>query len=390
MKVKKITILKEKYPECDITTCNDNFYIKAKDKYILIHNSPAIVFGSLPSDVTTTGNILMKKGDFFVGTKGAFNARPKIAPTAEATRVLYGGELGDIMAAAYTYLRRIHNSGVYQCDLMFIDAEGKKRSTQIIDNIEYLTFKPNTILYAIPTNSNEGRKIAAAQMGIAVHTKYDGPTLAEMKPSFNVSASEFRQIQDVWITDAIRKSIDGEPLLNSEDAKRIDGMGRFIEDNINKVSNEFFRDIGNFDPADLMLIFMNARVRTADKIIDNVDEFTNEFKKWITNRFENEAAAMKTPAGKSARIEKMKRNLDIIDRNHDEFVYLLKAYKIVIHAKNMIVSALNKSSQEIKTFLQTENSLQPTSPEGYCVVSVNDKISKLIDRLEFSRANFQK
>ena len=86
----------------------------------------------------------------------------------------------------------------------------------------------------------------------------------------------------------------------------------------------------------------------------------------------------------------MKRNLDIIDRNHDEFVYLLKAYKIVIHAKNMIVSALNKSSQEIKTFLQTENGLQPTSPEGYCVVSVNDKISKLINRLEFSRANFQK
>lgn len=42
MKIKKIIKLKNKFPQCDLTTETANFYIKVGDKYILVHNSPAL------------------------------------------------------------------------------------------------------------------------------------------------------------------------------------------------------------------------------------------------------------------------------------------------------------------------------------------------------------
>ena len=43
MKIKSITKLEKKFPQCDVTTDTENFYIKAGDKYILTHNSPATI-----------------------------------------------------------------------------------------------------------------------------------------------------------------------------------------------------------------------------------------------------------------------------------------------------------------------------------------------------------
>jgi hypothetical protein len=42
-----------------------------------------------------------------------------------------------------------------------------------------ITFTPNTITYAVPVNSNIGRRIRRAKLGIVFHTSYSGKKMSE-------------------------------------------------------------------------------------------------------------------------------------------------------------------------------------------------------------------
>jgi len=44
--------------------------------------------------------------------------------------------------------------------------------------------------------------------------------------------------------------------------------------------------------------------------------------------------------------------------------------------------------KNIDTFLRTADGFNVTKPEGFCVIDNEGNILKLVDRLEFSRANF--
>ena len=72
MKVIRVNKLKEKYTQYDISTGTENFYVRVGEKYVLIHNSPAIMCGTNPEN-----------GKFFVGTKGVFAKNAKLNYTNE-------------------------------------------------------------------------------------------------------------------------------------------------------------------------------------------------------------------------------------------------------------------------------------------------------------------
>jgi len=61
----------------------------------------------------------------------------------------------------------------------------------------------------------------------------------------------------------------------------------------------------------------------------------------------------------------------------------------VTRAKTMLVRKLEQI-QGMGTFLRTDNGFKVTAPEGFVAVdTLSNKALKLVDRLEFSRANFQ-
>ena len=47
-----------------------------------------------------------------------------------------------------------------------------------------ISFTPNTITYAVPVDSNIGKRIARAKMGIVFHTKYSGKDLDSLSAGF--------------------------------------------------------------------------------------------------------------------------------------------------------------------------------------------------------------
>ena len=63
-------------------------------------------------------------------------------------------------------------------------------------------------------------------------------------------------------------------------------------------------------------------------------------------------------------------------------------YNLIVDAKHMVISKLNKV-EGLKTLLKTSNGYQVTGQEGFVAIDRYGKNAlKLVDRLEFSRANF--
>ena len=128
--------------------------------------APAIVAGIDPS------------GRFFVASKSAFNKNPKINYTKEDIINNHGHAPGLVekLSHAFDYLPRLNMKGIYQMDYMF-DSELKQIETPskingIANNNTFITFKPNTIKYAVPQGSSELAKIQKAAIGVAIHIQY--------------------------------------------------------------------------------------------------------------------------------------------------------------------------------------------------------------------------
>jgi hypothetical protein len=136
--------------------------------------APAIFAGIDPED-----------GRFFVAKKSVFNVNPKLYKSASEVDADVSGALNSKFKTALTEFSKLGITGVLQGDLMFTDDV----STETIDGKSYLTFQPNTIVYAVDVNSDLGKQIKNAKIGVVWHTTYSGKTLQDMKASFGANIS---------------------------------------------------------------------------------------------------------------------------------------------------------------------------------------------------------
>ena len=115
--------------------------------------APAIICGRDP-----------ESGKFFVGTKGVFAQRPKINFTGKDIEQNHPDPgLQDILKVALQNLSKLNIDTVVQGDMLF-----KKDTVQTgtIDGDAVVYFKPNTIIYAVPQDSDLAKQIQQAEMGI--------------------------------------------------------------------------------------------------------------------------------------------------------------------------------------------------------------------------------
>ena len=97
--------------------------------------APSVVFGPDPAD-----------GKFFVATKSAFSKVPKLMKSHAQIAEIYGsGGVGGVLHDCLSELALLQPTRVLQGDLLFSGARSVK--AQSIQGKNYLTFRPNTILY---------------------------------------------------------------------------------------------------------------------------------------------------------------------------------------------------------------------------------------------------
>ena len=121
--------------------------------------APAIICGTNPDN-----------GRFFVGTKSVFNKTdPKIVYSEEDVDRMYSpGQLSQKLKDSYKYLSQLSIPNVVQGDLLFTDDKYEAN----IGGDTCIAFQPNTIVYAVPKDTDIGQKIEDAKLGIVFHTSY--------------------------------------------------------------------------------------------------------------------------------------------------------------------------------------------------------------------------
>ena len=96
---------------------------------------------------------------------------------------------------------------------------------------------------------------------------------------------------------------------------------------------------------------------------------------------------MRSEAGKK-KWEKVKKT-GVLEYNKykRDLYFVIASYISLQTAKTMVLQKLNRA-ENIGTFLKTSNGYRVTAPEGFVAIDRIGRALKLVDRLEFSRANF--
>ena len=152
--------------------------------------APAIFAGIDPED-----------GKFFVAKKSVFNVNPKLYKSVAEIDADLSGQLNAKFKVALEEFSKLGITGVLQGDLMFTDDV----DTTDIEGKKYYTFQPNTIVYAVDVNSDLGKKIKNAKIGVVWHTTYKGNALQDMKASFGANISGLNNpLQFGWMMQHTR------------------------------------------------------------------------------------------------------------------------------------------------------------------------------------------
>lgn len=359
--------------------------------------APAIICGIDPAD-----------GKFFVGTKSVFSATPKLIKSRRDITKFYGDKPGLAAKLAYAlkYLPELGIGGVVQGDLLFTKPDVQVHAMEIEGQVgteECYVFTPNTITYAVPTRSSIGARIAGAQIGIAFHTSYVGNSIAEMEARFGVEIAGFNRSKNVWFEDAGYEDYTGRATLTEEENAALESNIDAGRRTLAKIKPDKFNlIITNQEFATQIKPFVNAKVR-AGQSVDNLNDFIKEFSNYYTEKKNSEIAALKggpESRAASARLEKIQNQQEFIAENMNTLLGIMAIYKRVIEIKLAILRKLQQIERMIKTFMKTDDGYKVTNPEGFVAAgrSVTFKVGsrtinidgavKLIDRLEFSRANF--
>jgi len=342
--------------------------------------SPAVFCGIDPQD-----------GRFFVGTKSIFAKEPKLCKTAKNIQKYYEDkpELAEKLYQALKHLPKLNIGGIVQGDLMFTEGDV---DTAKIKGDDCYVFTPNTITYAVPTNTGIGERIGRAKLGIIFHTSYEGPDIANLKASYGVNTASFTPHKDVWFDDATYKDYTGVASLTPQEDSHITKMLFAATQTLEKVGKaKIDAVLGNRQFSKTIKPFVNQQVRKGEQITDP-NKFLKDFMLYYTDIHMKDIEALKggidSPAAR-ARLDKIKEKEQWIADNANTLTGILAVYKRIIEMKMFLINKLSKVDS-IGTFQKTSDGYRVTSPEGFVALGHDGGAVKLVDRLEFSRTNFMK
>ena len=338
--------------------------------------APAIFAGIDPAD-----------GKFFVAKKGVFNKTPKLYKTNAEIDNDLSGELNSKFKVALVEFAKLGIEGVVQGDFLYTNDDLK---TENIDGEPHVTFHPNTIVYAVPKSSDLGKKISESEIGVVWHTTYGGPTLDSMSASFGQAISaKLKEVKTVWHVDATFKDISGSATFTKEENKDITDMlseaGKLFRKIDAKILNEFSN---NEDLNAKVNTYINSKVREGQRV-GAIKPFVTGLQKYIQDYYRKQADARKTPAGKKTQMDKAAATLAIFSKsNLRKIEEIFTLYDKLVDIKGVIINKLNKV-QGIRTLLKTNKGFEVTGQEGFVAIDqYGTNALKIVDRLEFSKANF--
>ena len=336
--------------------------------------APAIICGVNPEN-----------GKFFVGTKSIFNVTPKINYTTADIRRNHSGAVAQKLSVCLNHLSSLNIKQILQGDLLFTN---DKKSVSI-DGEKMISFTPNTITYAVQANSNIGRKIAKAKMGIVFHTMYSGRDMKSLSASFgNVRGSGNAR---VWVASAAYRDDSGSITFTKSELATFDAQLRMAEGSLYKASKVLDEMTSRAtDPLSVgfrLKAFFNHYIRNNKGSMAKVKVLQDMFRDYYENVLKTEIDQRKTEKAKQKYRDILANGLKFINQNKSGLYMAIASHVTLGNAKNTLIQKMNQI-QQIGHYIKTGTGYRVTAPEGYVAVDRVAGAVKIVDRLEFSRANF--
>ena len=336
--------------------------------------APSVICGTDP-----------QTGEFFVGTKSVFNkTEPKICYTEEYIDGYYSGDLAEKLKFSLRYFKELGIKGVVQGDLLFTSDLRSER----VDGESLYTFRPNTITYGIPTDHPIGRAARAAKIGVVFHTHYTGEEISDMQARAGADVDGSQNVLVVKNDTPMHKVGFSARELQSFDnhVQKIERMcslaGDFLDD---LVSNMGSTGDKKFHISTYIKQFFNSEVRAGTQIT-NVDETVNALVNFYDAKMQKELAKIKTVANRTKKCALVYKSENYLLDNVYKFKAMIALYKELQDLKQMVIDKLDHL-EEFRTYVQTDNAYEVTTPEGY-VMHKDGSMIKFVNRFEFAFNNF--
>lgn len=341
--------------------------------------APAIIAGKDP-----------QTGKFFVGTKGVFAQSPKINFTEKDIEENHPAEgLQDKLKLALRTLSSLTWNTVAQGDMLFSKSDLK---TTNIDGEECIVFKPNTIVYAVPTDSDLAKEISNAEIGIVWHTEYvGGPMLADTTAKFGFDSSVLGKSNKIWHRDALIKDFSGTVTLTQDESNVIMQSIKEADSYLKNIDSETFtwlekgNDLIGKDFLQQLKAHVNNNIRAG--AFDEPTKFAQGFVQKYIDFMQKKIDGYKTQAKQDEMTDKLVQGVKFIKEHVPGIVSVYDLYLKIIQSKVMIIKKL-ETIRQLPTFKETDKGYEVTGEEGFVAVDRIGNALKLVDRLEFSRLNF--
>lgn len=346
--------------------------------------APAIFAGTDPSD-----------NKFFVGTKGVFNKNAKLNKSFEDIDNNHEADgLNRKLKFCLKYLKELNIDGVLQGDMLWTKGDLESKN---INGKEYIVFKPNTLTYAVPADSDVAKKMQQAEVGVVWHTSYEGDSVENMSATFGFDSSSLSKTSNVWFDDAIIKDYSGIVNFTQSQTKKINDLINTVESSISSINFGVLSnlpDIGKQDVITKIKAQINKYIKEPTPRIEKTPQIMySDLLDSFKNQMDKEIAGLKNqdPETKSvkARLDRITNLTEYLTANKDELEKIYKMYVVIAEIKNQIKAKLD-NLKSIDSFVETDDGYEVTEPEGFVAVDHIGNAVKIVDRLDFSAKNFAK
>lgn len=274
----------------------------------------------------------------------------------DAARGVTRGDLYEKLAVLWPILEQAvpaNSRGYYWGDLLWTGIPS-------VQNNEYV-FKPNTVLYHVPVTSDLGKQISKSRGGIVVHQYFPDfdspPQVLQNLGSLNLNVPLVLLMPGM--TDSIRLKIPVQLVKQAEAA--IKKYGSAVDALIDPIN---LAGLKITDLPGLMKMYINFQIRGG----------TQSFYDWLPQK-------LSAP--------KLKK---LYGDNQDGYLFqhaagvqgALIICAAIAALKNNIIWQIDKQQQTVKATINGSS-----GGEGY-VISVPGQLIKLVNRSQFSAANFAK
>jgi hypothetical protein len=339
--------------------------------------APAIFCGQHP-----------ETNQFFVAKKSLFNKEPKFYTSEHEIKNAdeLSGALKEKFLTSFQCLSKLSWNTIMQGDLMYTN----DKKMQKIDGQSFVTFQPNTIMYAVNIESDLGKKIANSKMGIVFHTTYSGGTIEDLSASFGANISKLGNNSDVWIDDASYKDVSGQGSMTAKETlaltQELSKTGKAFHGIKKNDLQKFMKiqeEIGRKGAGASYKTYCNTLIR-GGSYKPTYDGYMKHFENYWRDKVVGKVKTEKTKEIKREIGEQLYNEL----RSLKKMITNLTSFMgHLVVAKQMIIESLNRV-KSIGTFKKTANGFEVVNPEGYVAIDKTGSAVKLVDRMEFAFNNF--